>query len=176
MATCTINAGVTRDCSRGIGGVSEIYIANITDISDITLDTGNVVNAITTGSAGFYTYQPLKESGQFIETDNLSLPNGSQYIHQEITFGIGKTDAATREELQLLSTAQVIAIVKLNNGEYQLVGLDNDTEIAPGADVKVDSNSGKAYGDARGFTVTIMADAKRFAYSVSGSIVDAALE
>jgi hypothetical protein len=176
MANCQITAGVTRDCSRGIGGISEVYIANLSDISDITITTASIVDAITTGSAGFYTYQPLKESGQFIETDNLSLPNGSQYIHQEVTFGIGKTDAATREELQLLSTAQVLAIVKLNNGEYQLVGLDNESDIAPGADVKVDSNSGKAYGDARGFTVTIMADAKRFAYSVTGSIIDGLLE
>jgi len=151
--SCIIINGVEIDCADAIGGVAEIYLTEYTNVSQAAITaTSGVITAMTClGGKKFWTFQLEKENGQFTQTPQRSVENGTLHYEQSAVFTLkGKMTAAKRNALHILLQNRLLVIVKDNNGTYQLMGQ------VYGADVTAaEGTTGKAFGDMSGYSLTI---------------------
>jgi hypothetical protein len=75
-----------------------------------------------------------------------------------------KNDATLRNQLLVLSQANMSVIVKDQRGEYWLMGYQNGVRATAGA-----MNTGKAFGDLNGFTITLTAKEPEPAHPILGT-------
>lgn len=176
---CQLTSGLSLDCRDSNGGVEKVFIAT-TDGGDITFTTASVtgcpdqVDAISVGgsalsNADFYEFQVPKQTSSFTETATISSENGTVFWEQVVNLVFNKMQCATRDQMLILAqNTRMIVAVKDNNGEYWAVGLERGAEMTGGT-----SETGVAYGDRNGYTVTITGREISAAYNVLPTLVDA---
>jgi hypothetical protein len=158
MALCLrINQEVATACRNAAPGVSQIYIANYSDVVGVTLNTEETLisdisgkTAEGEGSGFFYTYAQNKESSGVVDELEINVANGSAIYKPQVSFKISNMDETTRTVFKQFSQATVIAIVKTIDGLYYLVGRLNGLDLTTGS-----FSSGVASGDYKGFEGTI---------------------
>ena len=120
-----------------------------------------------TGTENFYTFAQRNEQGEFTQTGNHSIENGTNYWEQAVNLIFTKNDASLRNTLKLLAQSTLLIIVKDQNNNYFLIGQDN------GADLSASTlSAGKAYGDLNGSTVSFTAKESAPARQISQSAFD----
>jgi len=156
---CALTTGYKLGCRDSVGGITEIRLAPFTAVTSIVTNASSQVTTITgsvgsgttgAGVSGFYKYELPKGVGQFTETINASTENGTVFYQQEATLIINKLQQAVRNELRLVTTARMMAIVKDRNGKYWLLGKNNGIEVSAGT-----SQTGTAMGDRSGYELTL---------------------
>ena len=96
MATCSLNKNLLRKntCAYSLPEVTDIYIANFTDITeaglDYSCDSGVTVSGLTVATgASVYHIEPAKNSTTY--TDELVVEdNGNKYRTHTITFNLNE--------------------------------------------------------------------------------------
>ena len=171
---CLINSGYTLGCRDNIGGVRRIYIASYDVFAEYTyavidLDTNpptagtpsvgvpipnsDITAKTTTASAAesdYHTFEQETESASFSQAGTYSTENGTVFFDQQIGLIFHKTSTALRNQLLILSQANLIAIVEDQRGQFWLVGKENGLRAISGA-----MNTGKAFGDMNGAIITL---------------------
>lgn len=168
MATTScqsITSGRARGCRDSVGGVIDFYIGTKPTSSVwATDDEAGTITGITGFSA--YTFSPNKNSGEWSETIESNLENGTVGYNQTCTMSFNKNEAALRTKVQILAQDNVCIIVRERSGKYFLLGKSEGMELSAG-----NGGSGRALTDLQGYTLTFSAMEKEPAFEVSATLI-----
>jgi hypothetical protein len=149
--SCLINSGYALGCRDNIGGIQVAYIGNFNSGQLYTLDADNNIVGLTGSSASsYFTFEQEMENGEFNQEGQYSTENGTIFFQQDLTLMFHKNDADLRNLLLVLSQANLSVIVRDQRNEYWLLGYQNGVRVVSGA-----MNTGKAFGDMNGVTITL---------------------
>ena len=148
--SCILANGIALGCKDSLGGIKEVYIGSTNSTTVFTYDADDVIDSAT-AAPNFFTFEQRNEQGEFVQTGQHSVENGTNFWEQSVSLIFTKNDAEDRNTLMLLAQSTLMIIVLDQNGKYWVVGESN------GADLTASTQSaGKAYGDLNGTTVSFM--------------------
>lgn len=164
--SCALTQSFSLDCREGVGGVKELYIIELGNISSYTESSG-VLTAITkvTGKR-FWKYSQVRETSSATETLAGNIQNGTLYYDQSINIIINKRQATTRNEIMLLAKNNVVIVAVENTGKAFLYGRVNGCQLATG-----EAPTGTAWADRNGYTLTFTAQETELAPEVNSAAV-----
>ena len=150
MACNQTISGIVQDCATSKGGVSEVYLANYEDVTDITV-TDNKVTGITMASGKkFKRYYFRPGTSSMTSTLNIDNAAGVNFVQTVLTMLYSRMETTKRVEIVALAQADLYAIVEDNNGKFWLLGYDEPLVISAG-----DGLTGTARTDRNGYSVTL---------------------
>lgn len=161
--SCLINSGYSLGCRDNTGGVLRVYIGNFTPNVEYGVDADDVIVGLTYSGAtvSYYTFEQEMETAEFNQTLTTSIENGTIFYDQQLTLMFHKNDADLRNQLLLLSQGNLSVIVVDQRNEAWLMGYQNGVRAISGA-----MNTGKAYGDMNGITITLQGKEPKPAYLI----------
>lgn len=175
MSTCDITSGFSLGCRDNAGGIKNIYILS-GSIDSITGADNGLITDIT-GTGEFFKFELNKQSGDLTETINSSIENGTVFYDQIINAPFHKLQASTRNQVKILAQApELKIIVETNNGAEDSVGVNflvgqyNGMTLSGGS-----GQTGTAFGDLNGYTLTFNGQEPLPMSEVSGSDISAIL-
>jgi len=147
---CAITSGWTLDCRDSMGGVKEIYIIALADVTSYVTASGVVTGLVKATGKQFYKFEQLTQTASWTEDVTGSDENGSIFYAQTVNMQFNKSQAAVRNQVKLLAANRCIAVVKDRNGVAVMLGATIGLSTNGGQ-----SASGKAYGDLNGTTLVL---------------------
>lgn len=151
---CALTLGRTEPCKEQVGGLDKVYFINYSDTfpSTITYDLTNT-DAIesVSGTPSAYSYE-IKGASSFTQNIVSDRNNGTTYYEQVLEITLKQLSIADHKELRLLAAARPHVIVKDNNDNYFLAGLEHGMDVTGGTIV-----TGTEMGDLSGYTLTLTA-------------------
>lgn len=174
MATCLkFNKTITQACRNSSPGVVDFWIANFADVTSIAYNAGEtqVVGITGTTASGatsgfFYKVSVNKESSGFVDTSEISIPDGRASFTPTVTIKIPGMDSDTREIFKSLSQATVMVIFKTVTGEYFIAGLDNGLDMSAGT-----FSTGVSRTDFKGLELTLSGLESEPVISIDSSLI-----
>lgn len=170
MATCSLNKNLLRKntCGYSLPEVTDIYIANFSDVTEAGLDynceSGVTVSGLTIATgASVYHIEPAKNSTTY--TDELVVEdNGNKYRTHTITFNLnGKYDKDMICPVDALALGRFFVVVKTADSQYLALGRSVGLEAS--------AQSVAGGGDTNGVTVTLSANVTEAAAPLSEAAV-----
>jgi len=162
--SCLNTANIELGCASSVGGIKELYVV----AGAITGTSYNSEDVLTgaTGTGTTYTFELQKQTSNMVETFQVSLENGTTFFEQAVTAVMNKMDQDKRNQLKLLAANRnIVLFVKDNNDTIWYLGSDFD-----GGFVSAGSGeSGTAFGDRNGYSVTITTYSKNPMTTLSSS-------
>lgn len=164
----TLN-GVSLECGN-VGGLKEIYLANVEDVASVTVGTiGTTAGQITaigmTGAAKFKKYSFRRGNASMTSTGNRNDQSGTSYQMTEITASFNRMELAKHNEFNAVAKGNLYAIVKDRNDELWFVGYDNYVTAS------VTAQSGTASGDANNYSITLSSETNLLPHSVLSTVL-----
>lgn len=169
-----LTAGLTRICASRSGGLITLYLANVDDVTSLTLNgaTGEYTAVTMVATKVFYKFDFKQDSGQRKESGKMT--NGAFSVEHMIEVYMEDLNQTTRNRMQDVadaSTCGMIAIVKDANARMWVVGYNEKfTKERP---LKLDTNegdSGKAFTDANGNTMVLKSTDNEYDRTFTGSV------
>ena len=152
---CLIANGRAEVCKDTVGGLEAIYFINYGDITAKTYDvTDTDMIATVTGVSNLYKFE-LKGTNSFEQTFTSSRENGTTFVEQTLSIQLKKQDAATTKNVKLLAYGRPNIVVKDNNGNFFLAGLERGMDVTTGT-----ISNGTALGDFNGYSLTFVGQEK----------------
>lgn len=159
-------AGIPRDCEPSMGGLKRVLLANLDDVTSITV-SDDIVSAITMAtSAKFKEYNFAPNTASITSTYQISTENGSKYVQSDLVMVFPKMNTARRVEVTKVIENDLVAIAEDMNGKYWLLGKDGHLLASAG-----EGGTGTARGDRNGFSVTLQDNSLVFPYEVDEDII-----
>lgn len=143
---CLITTGITKSCGYLVGGVTEIYLTNWSEVSAATSSSVAWIGGAT--QPKFFKIEPEKNTGSFI--DELVVNNGQKSRNHSVTFQVNKKDQNTLDIVDEIALGNFVAIVKDRNGVNFLLGKTNGMEATVAS-----VSSGAAETDVAGLQITL---------------------
>ena len=167
---CDITSGFQLGCRDNMGGLRQLYILS-GSVSSVVGATNGLITAIS-GSGTFFLFELAKNTGDFTETINSSIENGTVYYEQVVNAPFQKLQSSTRNQVKVLAqNPDLKIIVQTNNGtddggigQFFYLGQENGMTLSGGT-----GTSGTAFGDANQYLLTFTGDEPFPASEVSGS-------
>lgn len=150
---CLITAGIAKDCDFLVGGLKDLYIANLEDVAsytDTTPDDGIINTIVMVATKVFFTFEFDNNTASF--NNELTVSNGQKYVTQTVTFQAASKEPEVIAELKNLALGTFVAIAVDRTGKRFILGRTNGLE----ATVQT-LGSGAADGDFGGLAVTLSA-------------------
>lgn len=167
MACTQTLSGIARDCSSSMGGITEVLLANVDDVTGVTV-TENQISAITMAEgASFKQYHFRRNTGSLTSTINIDPANGVNYVSSDLVLLFSKMDTAKRIEMTALSLTELVGLVKDANGVWWYLGYDEPLSASAG-----DGQTGTARGDGNRYSITLQDNSKQLPYPVESSVVE----
>lgn len=165
--SCALTQDYSFGCDVGAGGLKEVYLIELENISSITESSGTVT-AITKASGKiFRKYQLVQDTATAEETLTGNLQNGTLYYAQKVTMVINKQNVAVRNEILLLAKNRLVIVTVDNNDTYRMYGWDQGVRLNEGS-----AATGTAWGDRNGYTLTFSGNQRELALFVQASVLD----
>ena len=173
---CDITSGFQLGCRDSMGGLRQIYILS-GSVSSVTGANNGLLTAIS-GSGTFFLFELAKNTGDFTETINSSIENGTVYYEQVVNAPFQKLQSSTRNQVKVLAqNPDLKIIVETNNGtedggigKFFYLGQENGMTLSGGT-----GQMGTAFADLSGYTLTFTGDEPFPASEVSGSVLTSVL-
>lgn len=164
--SCALTQGFALDCREGVGGLKEVYIIELANISAITESSG-VVTAITkaTGTR-FWKYSLVRETSNATENIVGNEQNGTIYYDQQVQIIINKRQASVRNEILLLAKNFLAIVGVENGGKAFLYGRVQGLQLLTGT-----SETGTAWADRNGYTLPFAGKETELAPEVSSAVI-----
>ncbi len=164
---CEIDAGYLKGCRNGKGGIKSVYFLQVEHVSAITVSATNEVTAITV-TTGNRAWQYALEMNLSTFSDVLtgSRDNGSLFAQQSLTVILNDNALATRNALMLLAQNDLVSIVELANGDYEMLGANNGLSV-----VTDTRDAGTVKADRNGHTIVMEGQEDELAYKVDSTII-----
>ena len=163
---CILASGIALGCKDSLGGIKEAYIGSFSALTTYTYDADDIIDTVTLG-ADFFTFAQRNEQGEFVQTGNHSVENGTNFWTQSVSLIFSKNDADNRNVLKVLAQSTLTIIIKDQNDLYWLIGQENGADL-----VASTIGAGKAYGDLNGSTVSFEGKEKNSARVMSQTAFD----
>jgi len=149
--SCDLSQGRQRPCKDSVGGLKAVYFLNYGESTyDVSFDATNTdqVDGFGTGLT-CYRYD-LKGNSNLEQTIVSSTDTGGTFFEQVLTLVLPKLTVKDHKELKLLSFGRPHVIIKDNNDNYFVAGLEHGMDVTGGT-----ISSGSAMGDLSGYTLTL---------------------
>jgi hypothetical protein len=166
---CDITSGFSLACRDNSGGIKNIYILS-GSVAGVTGADNGLITDIS-GSGVFYKFELAKQTGDFTETINASVENGTVFYEQVVNSPFHKMQSSTRNQIKVLAQNPALKIVvETNNGGddsvgvFFLAGQQNGMTLSGGT-----GQTGTAFGDLNGYSLTFTGQEPLPACEVSGS-------
>lgn len=153
---CLLTDGIAQGCRGNAGGIKRILLANTINVTSYTpaadgaTDEGAITAVAMELGTQFYEFIPNKQSSNYVENVQSSVPNGTVGFEQVLTMIFKKNEASLRNQVLILARAETYAIVEDYNGKYFVLGEANGLELTGG-----NSDSGTALADLNGWNVQL---------------------
>jgi hypothetical protein len=146
---CALTQGYSiTDCKGGAGGVREVYLMELGNMSSYT-ETAGVITDITKASGKrFWKYEQIKETSYGKETPNGNEQNQTIFYQQEVGVILNKMQSATRNEILLIAQNLLVVVIKDNNDKFWMYGQVNGLSLTGG-----EFGTGTAMGDRNGYSL-----------------------
>lgn len=150
---CDVTSGFQLGCRDNSGGIKSIYILS-GSVTSIT-DAAGAISDIS-GVGNFYQFDLTKNTGDFAETPNPSLENGTVFYSQTVNAAFHKLQASVRNQVKVLAqNPDLKIVVETNNGSEDYVGSFFYIGRYRGATLTGGSGTtGTAFGDANQYALT----------------------
>jgi hypothetical protein len=126
-----------------------------------------VISAISkANNARFYKYEQLRGVAEAKEEITGSSENGSVFYAQTIELALNKMQASIRNEIKIMATAYMVAVVQDKNGKYWYYGETGTLELLTGT-----IGTGKALADRNGYNLTLTGQEPNPAQEVNSSVI-----
>lgn len=168
--SCLLTGGVTKTCEHAFGGLKNLYIGNLSDLTSVDTDVDGQITGFTmvTG-ATVYQFEFIKETAQALE--ELQVNGASTFINQTINFQLNGITLAKSEVINELSLGTFFVIVQKADDLYWVYGLPSNSI---GLESVTDSiDSGTATADSAGATVSLVGPSTHYAVTASEAAVTA---
>ena len=167
---CAITAGYALDCRDAVGGIKNIYITELANVSTMTENASGYVTAITMAGGKKYFKYALEPRGANNTTQNLQADPtiGTVSVDQNITAAFVKMRYETQYALELVIKNRCSILVEMKTGQYFLFGKENGMLANGGS-----GTSGAAMNEFNGYSITFQGIEKLFAREVDAAIVSA---
>lgn len=156
----TITSGIAKGCKDNSGGVQYVYIASADNVASITSATGSVSAISMTGSTKFWKFEVNKNTSKWAQTIK-GKDNGVVSFEQILTLVIPANSVNTRNQILLLASGEMKAIVYDTNSKNWLLGEKFNLNLNAGT-----SDSGTMLNDDNIWTLTISGEEKEPAKEV----------
>ena len=168
MACSQVLNGIAATCETNVGGVREVYIANYSDVSAVTLDeTSNMIKTITmTDTAKFKKYAFKKNTSSMTSTLNVDPANGINFVQTDLALVFAKQETVKRMEIAKLSLGELRVIVLDANGKYWFLGKEEFVSATAGT-----AETGTNRSDGNKYTITLTDYSSSYPYEVDPTIV-----
>lgn len=164
--SCALTQGFNLDCRDAVGGLKELYIIELANISSITEASG-VVTAIANATAKrFYKYSLIRETSNAEETITGNEQNGTIFYAQKLDVILNKRQVSVRNEILLLAKNKVVIVAVDNIGNGWLYGRVNGLMLNAGT-----SPTGTAWGDRNGYTLTFSGNETELAPMLQANVI-----
>lgn len=169
MACSNLTGGILDLCNNGFAGVQTLYIAN--GPTESFVETAGVVSDIVVAGvslvpADFYTFQLPRQTANLIETATANQENGTLMFQQDLTVSFNQLEAEKRNKLLLmLQATSMICVAMDNNGRAWSIGLSLGCYASTAT-----ADTGTAYSDRGGYTITLSGTEKEPMYEVDSAI------
>jgi len=172
--SCDITSGFSLTCRSSVGGIKNIYILS-GSVDNVTASAGAISDLDGTGT--FYKFELPRNVGDFTETPNPSLENGTVFYTQTVNAAFHKLQASIRNQVKVLAQSPALKIVvETNNGTDDNVGQFFYIGETRGATLTAGSGAtGTAFGDANQYALTFEATEVNPAQEITtnGALIDA---
>lgn len=169
--SCALTQGYNLDCRDSVGGVKEVYISELGNITAAPVTSGTITSITMVTGSQFRKYQLQPQTASFEDAIQTNSANGTIFYEPSFTMTIRKLQASLRNEIRLLAQNKLALIVLDRNGKYWALGFTNGMELQ---NSKV--MSGKAMGDFNGYELAFKGAEELPACEVSGSLISALLQ
>lgn len=163
---CALTTDYVLDCQDSLGGLQELYLMEIGNVSSITVSSGNVTAIVKASGKQFRKYELVLNTAHAESEQTSDRANGTRFYKQTLEIVINKLQNSMIQELQLLSQNRLVAVVKDRNGTYFYLGYVNGLMVS-----KTTSMTGTASGDRNGHTITLEGEEPNDFYTVSSNII-----
>ncbi|MCD8041518.1 MAG: hypothetical protein LUH10_00485 [Tannerellaceae bacterium] len=160
MGCCGLFSGIARDCDANVGGIKRAWIACYDAVTD-KIVTNDQISVIKFDEGAFCEFQFRKQTGSVSQSYQLG-DNGTSYYEQTITFVFAKQETEKQIEINALAISDLVVIIEDNNGKFWYFGFDNPVTLSAN-----EAESGTAFGDFNGYTVTLLGTDWQLAYEVT---------
>ena len=150
MACSQTLTGILNDCAASMGGIVEVYIANHSDVSAVTVTSGQVTAISMASSAKFHKYAFPRNTGSLSSNYQIDDAAGSKFVQSDLVLQFNRMDTTKRVEISALAQGELAVIVKDANGSYWYLGLDAPVKASAG-----DGLTGTARADRNGYSITL---------------------
>lgn len=150
MACSQTLSGILNDCAASMGGIVEVYIANHSDVSAVTVTSGQVTAISMASSAKFHKYAFPRNTGSLSSNYQIDDAAGSKFVQSDLVLQFNRMDTTKRVEISALAQGELAVIVKDANGSYWYLGLDAPVKASAG-----DGLTGTARADRNGYSITL---------------------
>ena len=152
--SCNLSLYRTEPCKDSVGGLDKVYFVNYGTMGDVTYDGTDddmieAVAGVAAADVNAYEYD-IKGTSSFTQNIQSSRENGTTAFEQVLELTLHKLSVADHKELKLLSWGRPHVIIKDNNGNYFLAGIEHGMDVSGGTVV-----TGGAMGDLSGYTLTL---------------------
>ena len=150
MACSQTLSGILNDCAASMGGIVEVYIANHSDVSAVTVTSGQVTAISMASTAKFHKYAFPRNTGSLSSNYQIDDAAGSKFVQSDLVLQFNRMDTTKRVEISALAQGELAVIVKDANGSYWYLGLDAPVKASAG-----DGLTGTARADRNGYSITL---------------------
>ena len=150
MACTQTISGLAQDCLNSKGGISEVYLANYEDVTDITVTDGMIKGITMASGKKFKRYYFRPGTSSMSSTLNVDLAAGVNFVQTDLTMLYSRMETTKRIEMSALAVNDLRALVKDSNGVFWLLG-EEEPMVASAAD----GQTGTAKTDANRYSITL---------------------
>lgn len=143
---CLLTTGRKVPCKSAVGGIKTFYFADFGTLGDATI-SGSEITALS-GTPEWFQFD-VKGNSSLDTAINSSRENGTTFYETTSQLELTYLDAATVEEIKLLSASRPHLAVEDYNGNFFLIGLEHGCEVTTGNII-----TGAAMGDKSGYSIT----------------------
>jgi hypothetical protein len=162
---CALTQNYLVDCKDSLGGIVEVYFMASQDVTSFTEASGVITALVKKTGKKFFKYELVKETSSVVENVTASVENGTIFYEQVLTIVLNKLLVNTRNEIMLLAKNLLVAVAKDNNDKYWYLGAKRGLDITAGS-----SQTGTAFGDRSGYTLTFTGKEPEMAQEVSSGV------
>jgi len=165
FSNCLTTSSICKGCRDNVGGIKSAYVIAGCVTGTTENAEGEIVTVGATGGT-VYQFQVEKNTSNFIETITPSLENGTVFYQQDLTLVFFKLQQAIRNQLRLLAqNTNLKVFVETNDGSIFYLGEDFGMFLSAGT-----GESGTAFGDRNGYSITLQGLEKSPARELAGSL------
>jgi hypothetical protein len=164
MSCLILNGGIVQDCRKSMGGVKRFLIAELGEVTAVTVASGLVTGVTKVGL--FYEFKPTKTSSTASAPIEQSVENGQISFNHTVVMVFSRSEAAKRNVVLTLAQKETVVIAEDRNGKFHLYGWNTGLSFTEGG-----GELGTGASDLNGYNITLSGEQPENELEVDPTII-----